>query len=101
MRNKFKPRQFKPVMFSVSDDKSSIIAKIDCQLEVERPIYPFSFVMKDENAALLLQERFNNVMSEHEKKIARDCLSYLEPEEISGLKRRLKNWHGSKNCWFK
>ena len=101
MRNKFKPTQFKPVMFSVGNDENVVTISIDTQLETQRSIYSVDLVTNNPVVSMLLQERLNDVMREHEKHIARNCIAHLKPEEISDLKRRLKNWHGSKHCWFK
>lgn len=78
---------------------TEIVLNIDSNLCVDIPIYKFSWECADQNYAELLKEKFNLQLLEYKKEIARDALLYLNHQEITQLKRKLKRWNSTTHFW--
>ena len=80
--------------------ESTIFLEINTGLCIKEPAIFFNFRAESEVCAELLRQHLYELKFKAKKTIAKDCLLYLDKEEISKLKARLVNkWNGSKHCW--
>ena len=72
---------------------------IDSNLGTCAPIYPLSFDCGNQETAELLVQHFNGKLEKYKTDIAKDPIYYLEPYQITAIKRKLNNWDSRKGCW--
>ena len=86
-------------MFQRRDTKVEI--DLDSGLGTCAPIYPFVFDCDgDQEMAELLKNHFNNELEKWKKKIAKDAIFILDPEDVSELKKQLiGDWDGRNHCF--
>ena len=85
---------------SIRRTDATIVLEINTRLCIKEPVIYFSFDAGSEMHAELLRQRLYDLRFENRKNISRDCLMYLNREEISKLKSKLVHeWNGSKHCW--
>ena len=77
-----------------------VILHLDSGLGTCRPIYPFSynFGSSQENAELL-RRQMDKQLDMFKKHIANNATLYLDPYEISELKKELRQWDAKQECW--
>ncbi len=80
-------------------DGTNLFAQIDTDVPIEKPVIPFAWNCNSDIFANILKDYLYDTLHEYKKKIASDCLFYLDKKEISKLKSKLKKWDGSKHCW--
>ncbi len=86
-------------MFSFEQSGSEVLIYVDTGLDIDRPIKVFSTECHNEMFAALLKERLDNQLREFERRVAMDAFIYLDPDEISKLKKILKSWDSNKKQW--
>ena len=85
---------------SIKRNDATVLLEINTGLCIKSPIVCFSFNAGSEMSAGLLRKHLYELRFKVNKSIAKDCLMYLNNQEISALKSRLvKKWNGSKHCW--
>ncbi len=86
-------------MFSFEQSGSNVLIYVDTGLDIDRPVKVFSAECHNEMFAALLKERLDSQLRKFEHRIAKDAFIYLDPDEISELKRILKKWDSNKKQW--
>lgn len=85
---------------SIRRTESTVGLEINTGLCIKEPVIYFKYCADSELSAELLRQHLYELRFKGKQLIARDCLSYLNKEEISALKSRLvKDWNGAKHCW--
>lgn len=81
-------------------DGTMVLFEIDTGMHIKEPWIYFSFDAGSEMHAELLRNYLYDLKFKEKKAIAKDCLMYLDREEISELKSKLmKKWNGARHCW--
>ncbi len=85
---------------SIRRTDTTVSLGIHTALGVSEPVIYFNLNTGSEIHAELLRQHLYDLRLRAKKIIARNCLIYLDKEEISKLKSKLaKEWNGSKRCW--
>lgn len=77
----------------------TVLLEINTGLCIKEPIIYFNHNAGSEVSAELLRQHLYDLRFKAKKAIARDCLMYLNNEEVSALKAKLTKWNGHKHCW--
>ena len=79
---------------------ATVLLEINTDLCIKSPVEYFSFDAGTERSAELLRKHLCDLKHKAHQAIARNCLKYLDRDEISKLKSKLvKEWNGNKHCW--
>ena len=85
---------------SIIRTDNTVFLKINTGLCIKEPVIYFNYSAGSEMHAELLRNRLYDLQFKAKQNIARNCLVYLNKNEISKLKSKLvKEWNGSKHCW--
>ena len=80
------------------DDKTVNI-RIDSNLGTCRPVYIFHHNCNSQEEAELVVRHFREESDNYKKKIAKNAILYLDPEDVSDLKRNLQDWSTRNHTW--
>lgn len=87
-------------MIEVSRQNTRVILKVEINIPFTNRIYNFSFEGGDEPYAYFVEKQIKNDLESYFKKIILDDFAWrLNPNQISCLKRKLKNWDSKNKCW--
>lgn len=85
---------------SIRRTESTVFIEINTGLCIKEPVIFFRFDTDSEISAELLRKHLYDVRAMAKKRIAKDCLMYLDREEVSKLKSKLLHeWDGNKHDW--
>jgi hypothetical protein len=85
-------------IYHIYHKDTKVIICIDSMLS-DPNLYNFTFNCGDNHYAQLLCRHLCNLHEKYKKEIAFQALHYLCPEQISDLKKELKNWNSKDHCW--
>ena len=80
-------------------DNTKVIMQIDSNLGTCRPIYNWEWDFGEQEKAELLARHFNKCLAEFKTNIAERAWYYLNSDQKSELKKKLRNWDSKKECW--
>ena len=84
---------------SIDRENATIKIRINSDLGTCRPIYLFTFNCHDQETAELLTRHLREELDKFKKSIAVNSIYFLEPFELTELKKKLKNWNIKKASW--
>lgn len=85
-------------MYFIRKD-TSVELLIDSKLGTCKPMFPFTFHSSSQEFAELIKNQMNKVMTEFKHNVATRPWIYLDPYEISDLKRELSKWSVKEGTW--
>ena len=91
----------KTLITRIYRDNATVNVELDSNLGTCRPIYIFKWPCgDDQQKAELLTRHFCERLTESRHYVAQNPEYFLEPEEISALKKKLVDkWDGRNHCW--